>query len=236
MENSNLPDMGIITASEISRSLLKLQQQLLTLGLIPSSGSTGISDAITELKSQGKNTLWSYSIGKSKPLSFTPTKSRKLDAEIVPKITIQIAVDDSLVEKAHFSFKTLNTAMELATLSNSKVIYRAHIDLSTLKGEGIYQPGPIFHFQFGGDKKTDVTTIRRPRWLFPPMDLVLMAELVTANFYPEKWGELRRQKGWIELIRFSQKLCYRPFFDIANSEMERSSLLDTFWADNWNEN
>ena len=62
-----------------------------------------------------------------------------------------------------------------------------------------------------------------------------MAEMLIANFYPEQWDKLKTQVGWISLVIDSQKLCYKPFFDVANENIEKDSLLRSLWASKWDD-
>jgi hypothetical protein len=134
----------------------------------------------------------------------------------------------------------LNLTLEIINKSNGRLIHRSHIDLAACNNEGKYQDGPIFHLQFGGkngakESETDIFRLRRPRWLHPPMDLILMTETLIANFYPEQWDKLKKQVNWIALVADSQNLCYKPFFDIANENIKNDSLLKSFWASNWDD-
>jgi hypothetical protein len=104
---------------------------------------------------------------------------------------------------------------------------------------GKFQNAPIFHLQFGGGNnpgtsELDVFKVKEPRWFYPPMDLVLMSEVVIANFYPDQWGKLKKQQGWIKLIIESQQLCYSQFFEQINLKLNMDSLISIFWATNWN--
>ena len=134
--------------------------------------------------------------------------------------------------------RTLNLTLEIINESNGNLIHRSHIDLATRNLKGKYQDGPIFHLQFGGkssakENEPDVFKLRRPRWLHPPMELILMTEMLIANFYPEQWNKLKKQDNWKVLVTDSQMLCYKPYFDIANENIEKDSLQNSFWASKW---
>ena len=233
--------MSIPTAQEMASALLYLHQQLSTLSLIDFSQSNGVVDAASRLKAFGPSKAWHYRIERSKPLILTPVLNARLKADIYPKVFIDIEVDEALLEEKRFPLKTLNLTLEIINRSNGHLIQRSHIDLATRNEEGKYQDGPIFHLQFGGksgEKKIepDFFKLRRPRWLHPPMDLILMIEMLLANFYPEQWNKLKNQDNWIALVAESQMLCYTPFFDIANENIANNSLLNSFWASNWDVN
>lgn len=230
--------MYIPTAQEMSKALAYLYTRLVELGLIDYSQSNGILEAASKLRKYGSSKAWRYRIERSKPLILIPASSARLNVDIYPIVFIDIEIDEALLEEKGFPFKTLSLTLEIVNKSNGLLIHRSHIDLATSNKQGNYQDGPMFHLQFGGkssEKKTDadVFKLRKPRWLQPPMDLILMAEILIANFYPEQWEKLKNQPDWIALITDSQKLCYKPFFNIANEYIEKDSLMKTFWAPNW---
>jgi len=230
--------MYIPTAHEMAKALTYLYTRLGELGLIDYSQSNGILEAASKLRKYGSGKAWRYRIERSKPLILIPASSARLNVDIYPIVFIDIEIDEALLKEKGFPFKTLSLTLEIINKSNGQLIHRIHIDLATFNEERKYQDGPIFHLQFGGkssEKKadSDVFKLRRPRLLHPPMDLILMAEMLITNFYPEQWEKLKNQPGWIALISDSQKLCYMPFFNIANEYIEKDSLMKTFWASNW---
>lgn len=230
--------MCIPTAKEMASSLRYLHQQLSTLSLIDYNQSSGIMEAASKLKAFGSSKTWHYSIERCKPLILISVPNARLNADIYPKVFIDIEVDEALIDKKGFPLKTLKLTLEIINASNGYLVHRSHVDLATCNDQGRYQEGPIFHLQFGGKSgkiicEPDVLKLREPRWLHPPMDLILISEMLIANFYSEKWNELKNQDGWIALITDSQKLCYKPFFDIANENFSKNSLLNSFWASNW---
>ena len=232
--------MFIPTAQEMASALFYLHQQLETLRLIDYNQSNGVVEAASRLKAFGTSKSWRYSIERSKPLILVPVLSAKLDVDIYPKIFVDFGIDDGLWEEKGFPFKILNLTLEIINKSNGSLIHRSHIDLATHNEKGQYQDGPIFHFQFGGKSgakkdEPDIFKLRRPRWLHPPMDIVLMTEMLIANFYPQQWNILKNQDNWKLLVAESQMLCYKPFFDLANKIIEKDSLLDSFWASNWDD-
>jgi hypothetical protein len=230
--------MCIPTAQEMASALFYLYEQLLTLSLIDYSQSNGVVDAASKLKAFGSNKTWHYSIERSKPLMLIPVSNARLNADIYPKVFIDIEVDEALIDQKGFALKALRLTLEIINKSNGHLVHRSHVDLATCNDQGRYQEGPIFHLQFGGKSGEkisgpDVLKLREPRWLHPPMDLILISEMLIANFYSEQWNKLKNQKDWIALVVDSQMLCYKPFFDIANKNFTKDSLLNSFWASNW---
>ena len=233
--------MYIPTAHEMAKALTYLYNRLGELGLIDYSQSTGILEAASRLRKFGSGKTWHYRIERSKPLILIPVSSTRLNADIYPIVFIDIEVDEALLEEKGFPLKTLNLTLEIINKSNGRLIHRSHIDLASCNEEGKYQDGPIFHLQFGGksrakENEPDIFKLRRPRWLHPPMDLILFSEMLIANFYPKKWNTLKNQDNWIALVTDSQMLCYTPFFNIANENIAKDSLLKSFWASNWDAN
>ncbi len=233
--------MFIPTAQEMASALTYLYTRLGELDLIDYSQSNGILEAASILRGFGRSKTWQYRIERSKPLILIPVFNSRLNTDIFPRTFIDFGVDEALLEKKGFALKALNLTLEIINKSNSELIYRSHIDLATCTDEGKYQNGPIFHLQFGGksaERKSepDFLKLSEPRWLHPPMDLILITEMLIANFYPDIWNVLKVQDNWIELISDSQGLCYKPFLDVANENISKGSLLNSFWASNWDSN
>lgn len=230
--------MEIPTASQMAKRLNYLVTRLSELKIIDNNRIGGFSEALSDLKSQGNSQNWAYKIEKTKPLIFKSILNPKLNKEIYPRIYVDLGLNDEANNIKEFPFKRLIVTLEILYTENNRLISRYHIDLANIKN-GKFQNAPIFHLQFGGGNnpgtnELDGFKLKEPRWFYPPMDLVLMSEAVIANFYPDQWGKLKKQQGWINLIIESQQLCYSKFFEQINLKLNKDSLISIFWATNWN--
>lgn len=66
-----------------------------------------------------------------------------------------------------------------------------------------------------------------PRFHFPPIDVVLLCELVLANFFDKKSEDLRKKPEWRSLVRKSQDAFQSDYFQmfIQHLRNETDTLL-----------
>jgi len=96
-----------------------------------------------------------------------------------------------------------------------RVVKRFHIDLRD-KNAGL--PEPLYHLHFGGIAEDNEyfcvpKTIDEPRFHYFPMDLVLLSEFILMNFFPAESKNLRKSPEWKSLVRKSQDLYFKPYFE-----------------------
>lgn len=178
------------------------------------------------------NFRWAYEISKSNPIVFKRKYDQHLNKTIQPQIYASISVQQS--STGGVCFNRLDLALEVLD-DEGNVLIKHHIDFANSR-EGQFQEGPLFHLQFGGhtpgNSKTFEVPIKEPRWLCIPLDVVLLCEVVVANFYPDEWVELKHLPGWHDPIVASQNLCVIPFLNALHKKASASSytLLDQLWA------
>lgn len=175
---------------------------------------------------------WAYEVTESNPIEFKRTYNSHINRDIRPRIYASISVHQQ--PAGGVCFDRLDLALEIIDDENN-VLIKHHIDLAN-SSSGQFQDGPLFHLQFGGhtpkNSKTFEVPIKEPRWLCIPLDIVLLCEVVVANFYPEDWNELKQLPGWHNPIVASQKLCIVPFLEALKNKASASefTLLDHLWA------
>lgn len=96
-----------------------------------------------------------------------------------------------------------------------RVILRFHFDL---RNQGTKIPEPLYHLHVGGIPKDDEhcwipKQIKVPRFPYPPVDIILLCEFVLVNFFSQESGDLRKTPQWKSLVRKSQKLFQKPYFE-----------------------
>lgn len=230
--------MIIPSANDMASAIRQLIQILQTNNLIESSSVSSVSNVMTQLKRIGDKRSWNYSIDASSPIIFKAVLHDKIGKHIKPKIYMDVEVDEKLIDKKIPPFSKLTSVLEVITDSN--ILQRFHIDLSSKKIDKTYQKAPLFHLQAGGhsplgDRNAEFK-LSEPRLLHPPMDVVLLSEVIVANFYPNEWKRIKSQPGWSGIICDSQKLCYSFYFEVAKKCLDSSSsLLCSLWASNWDD-
>jgi len=224
----------IPTAKEISSHLTHLSYLLCQEGLIQPESKAYLDSANAKLRKLGAAKSWEYTINAISPIDFVATSTKKLE-HIAPRVYIDVAVKPPKTDD-HSPFCKLNNTIEVIDISTGELQSRWHVDLANLKEEGIYQAGPLFHLQGGGhqpkgDRKKEVK-VSIPRWAIPPMELILTCEMIIANFYPEKWKMIKRQRGWLELIKVAQQLCYPQYCQRIQDCLfgKQQSVLEALWA------
>jgi len=120
--------------------------------------------------------------------------------------------------------------VELVDISNEQLLERHHHDLANPG-----QLGPTWHLQFGGNPQGAVARLPTswlllPRWATPPMDLALLAEAITYNFYRTEWEKLNADGAWVNLVLDVERLVMSHFAQHMHAHFERAvALRDRTW-------
>ena len=218
--------MYVPTAEEMATALISIFKVLEGKGLIQNYHVIG--SLSSDLKRNKNRNSWSISINKSQPILFKKTKDEQ-DREITPRITAKKLEVDRTLE---FPFVNWDIALEVL-LTDQSPLARWHFDLCDPS-----QDSPRLHMQYGGrfgDHRSDDIPLKIPRWHSPVMDVILLAEIITANFYPDIWREVRDGRNWCGSIHQSQMFCLKTYNDRMLDAMSRSSctVLNEMWVDKW---
>jgi hypothetical protein len=185
-----------------------------------------------QLEALNDETTWAYEVGKAAPIEFAPIHNKKLGREVKPHLYTNIQVKKTT--DAGVCFGHLELSLDIKDMEG-KILVRQHVDLANFDDAHL-QPGPLFHLQFGGhtpgQERNLEVPIKEPRWLYFPMDIVLLCEVIVANFYPDQWESLKRLPAWRDPILASQRFCIEPFVRALTEKISVSSrtLLDHFWV------
>lgn len=113
---------------------------------------------------------------------------------------------------------------------DGRVMLRCHFDLANPS-----QLGPRYHLQVGGRAQGDEfcwfpETIALPRLAYPPVDLLLICQLIAANFYWEDYQEFRDDPAWKGRLRASQEHLLRDYYGSCVTAIDGGqSVLDALW-------
>lgn len=111
-----------------------------------------------------------------------------------------------------------------------RVMLRCHFDLANTG-----QDGPQHHLQVGGAAAQQElcwlpAIVDLPRLIYPPMDLVLVCQLVAANFYPQEYERLKEDPTWTGVLRDSQEHLLTEYYRSCIRAVDKGeSLLDILW-------
>ena len=222
--------MTDITADSAGSALNVIAQKLMTANVLTTEGGRALMDEASQIRRLKRKKAWDVVLLRQRPITFSPARDKKGD-EIRISLISNIKVDQ--VDDKHPPFQSLDIAVEMRDNTN-KPVGRWHVDKAN-KG----QSGPQFHLQFGGhvpDHRDTDFPVKEPRWCHPPMEVALLCEVITANFFEEIWlRKLRDDTTWCESIRLFQKLCYQAYSNmIAESlNLGNSTALGKMWGDRW---
>lgn len=226
--------MVVPLAEDMADIVWSVGEKLLESRIVDDQAMTAFSGLRAQLKKQKKSGCWSISVDRGQPIVF----SKCLDENgelIVPKIVVEgITVNNTHANQPPFD--ALDLALEVE-YEDGKPLIRWHIDRANFSGNA-YQEGPLFHIQFGGhhygNRNLDLP-IKTPRWNHPPLDIVLLCEVVAANFFPDEWMTLREDPVWCSYVSQCEKYCYTAYFDKFRNALNTSSktVLSQFWASDY---
>jgi hypothetical protein len=228
--------MNAISGRQMGMSLQATTNRYYELGILEGESCTAVSEAVARLKKANGSNSWDYSISKGAPIKFKDCVDTRDNSVFNPLIMVErIAVDTN----EDFPYHEWVAVLALEYKERGKASPRWHFDLGNAK-----QPGPRLHLQYGGhhhvDRKLD-ETLKAPRWSNFPLDVILLMEVVAANFFENVWKErLRDDRSLRKNIKLSEGLCYAPLSrklysyldDIAGAEAN-STFLSGCWNDRW---
>jgi len=181
-----------------------------------------------------KRIKWHFIIPRERPLMFKENEN---------KLQVDLA---GMIEGEDNDVKEVRTLMRVWSLDRTmcyrvgvdsedierkfdqagrRVIVRYHFDCRAPK---VTRPEPIYHLQVGGNSLDEENCwfpkhLEIPRFHFPPMDIVLLCELVLVNFFHQQSENLRKTPEWVSLVRKSQDAFQLGYFDVFHSYFEKDS-------------
>lgn len=240
-----------VSADDIAEVLRPAFYSLLEHEIVQQETIATVDNVISQLKRSWKSSgrkLWRYEVGRGSPILFNTAEDKNND-RVLPVILVKnIEVDYAAAE---FPFKSWDLALEIfypdkrlpmeEAQDNTEDFFTAgmepcarwHIDLANVN-----QPGPRVHLQYGGHfraARSHDSPVKVPRWPHYPLDLILMSEVVAANFFTKRWQHLRENRNWCEAVHLAQSLCCKPFYSyiLNKMEMRGTTILSETWNDRW---
>lgn len=229
---------NIPTAQEMSDSINAISSLLLSYNIITSESYSVLCKLSASLKRQKEEKSWKIIIDRDNPIKFERAKNfLNESADVIPILSCEkIAVNQQNTHKP--PFECFDISMQINDLFE-KPISRWHFDLANKKNDGKMQAGPLTHLQYGGhipNLGIDIDhPIKVPRWCHPPLDVVLLCEVIVANFFPREWDLIKENPSWCLAISMSQKLCYTAYVQKLTGHLSTSSttILNEMDASVW---
>lgn len=115
--------------------------------------------------------------------------------------------------------------VEIFEIESDELLERHHVDLANPR-----QLGTVWHLQYGGNPSgavEDLPTswLKEPRWPIGPIDVTLLLELLTYNFFPAQWDELNGEGEWLRLIWTAEDLLVSHYAHHIKAHFERAADL-----------
>ena len=112
---------------------------------------------------------------------------------------------------------------------DGRVMLRYHFDLADPSQQALE-----YHVQAGGNPRTNELcwfpeAIDLPRLPFPPMDLVLLSQLIATNFYWDDYVDFRETAEWISALRRSQEHLLQGYYEGCLNALDQDLLVDHLW-------
>lgn len=223
-----------VTAGEMAEAIRTVATKLLDAYIVTSEGYAVLFEEARRLQRAPRATSWQVEFDRERAIVFTDTLD-EMGEVIVPRISCK-GISVKQVQHDCPPFAALDVALEIQN-SKETFLSRWHVDWANTT-DGITQSGPLVHLQYGGHRPGHRDTdhpLKVPRWCHPPMDILLLCELVAANFYEREWENLREDQNWCRAITIGQKLCYSAYLRKMMDGLSISSktLLHSMWASEW---
>jgi hypothetical protein len=185
---------------------------------------------------------WGYRISPDYPLRFEPRVIKGMNLWTDLYCTVLWEEEEGLPVKQCIHLRVWSDEMDHIYREDwdSEIVYnkltdegrvmlRCHFDLANPG-----QPGPEYHLQFGGNPRENELCwfpefMKLPRLPYPPMDLVLVCQLIAANFYWEEYTEFRETAEWINVLRNSQEYLLKDYYRGCLSALDQDLLVDHLW-------
>lgn len=177
---------------------------------------------------------WQFSILRERPLKFKENEKRLQvdlagmiegegdDVKEVKTLLRVWSLDGTMCYRVGVDSDEVKKKFEQ---TGRRVIVRFHFDC---RAPNVTKPEPIYHLQVGGNALDEENCwfpeqLETPRFHFPPMDIVLLSELVLINFFHQQSENLRKKPEWVSLVRKSQDAFQEGYFDVFHSCLENNS-------------
>lgn len=228
--------MNAISGREMGNSLQTTVNKYYQHGFLEGESLSAVSEAVARLKTAKDSKSWDYSVSKGAPIKFRQRIDSKDNSIFNPLIMVEkISVDTN----EDFPYNEWGAVLVLEYKERGKACPRWHFDLGN-----VGQSGPRLHLQYGGrhhDDRSLDASLKAPRWSNFPLDVILLMEVVAANFFVDDWKEkLREDPSLRKYIKLSEGLCYAPLSRKLNSYLEdikgveaNSTFLSGCWNDKW---
>lgn len=219
----------IPTVVDMAKAVRANAGKLVEHGILAESSWTAIDALYADLCRQKNSVAWNLNVPREYAFQFNLVQNER-NIQFRPIVSVK-GIDTDPEDKN--IFKNLDISLQVSCIQS---IHHArwHFDKANQK-DGVFQTGPLFHMQFGGhgSNQGEDFWLKEPRWAHAPMDLILLLEAVTANFFTDKWlTSVRGDPTWCAHVTNSERLCLSAYIERVSNAIRISSdtVLSTLWA------
>jgi hypothetical protein len=223
--------MAYLNAEDAGHALRVIADKLLGATILTAEGAAALRDESFRLTKLRKGTSWTTRIARERAIVFERVHDKD-GAEVTITLSAEcISVDQGIA--ACPPFASLDAAIFITDAAGAPVC-RWHLDRANAG-----QQGPLFHLQMGGHLpgfRDRELPIAEPRWCHPPLELGLLCEVISANFFAAKWiRSVREDPAWCSAIQSLQKLCYTDYVNRLSQALaiSDSTALARMWNGRW---
>ncbi len=227
-----------ISARDMKEAVATVADLLYEKEIITQLGYINLCRVSESLKSYKRSSSWEIVIDREQAIEFDIAENILHEVDPVVPILSCKKISVNLTDPDVLPFENLDICVLILDL-NGEVIARWHFDRANDQGQERMQRGPLTHIQFGGrvhgsDRKKDFP-LKVPRWIHPPLDVILLCEAIVANFYPEKWDIIRENPRWCDAISKSQLICYSAYLNkmVKHLNTSETTILHAMDASVW---
>lgn len=223
--------MTDLTADDAGKALRVIGNKLLDAGILTAEGNQALSDESFRMSKMRTQRSWTSHIARERPILFERVRDSNGDPISISLSAERIAVDQG--SETCPPFLSLDIAIAI-TDRLGEPVSRWHLDRANAG-----QHGPLFHLQMGGHLpgyRDRELPIAEPRWCHPPMELGLLCEVISANFFTTQWArEIRDDPAWCQAIQKLQRLCYAAYVARLQTclTVSDSTALAQMWNGHW---
>lgn len=223
--------MAYLKAEEAGHALRVIADKLFEANILTAEGAAALRDESFRLTKLRKGTSWTTRIARERAIIFERVQDKD-GADVTITLSAEcISVDQAIASCPPFA--SLDVAIFITDAEGAPVC-RWHLDRSNSG-----QQGPLFHLQMGGHLpgyRDRELPIAEPRWCHPPLELGLLCEVISANFFAAKWTRsVREDPAWCSAIRSLQKLCFTDYAARLSQSLgvSDSTALTRMWNGRW---
>lgn len=141
------------------------------------------------------------------------------------------SADEHLMYREQYDSEHIGELVTAGNGLSERVMLRCHFDLANPS-----QSGPKYHLQIGGNPRAGEhgwypKELDLPRLPHHPLDLILLCQLVVANFFPDEYKDIRKNASWHWAVTTVERYLLVEYYAkcLKAAQNKKTTLMDTLW-------